>query len=173
MGRNVEIKARARDAAALRERVAALATAGPETIAQHDTFYPCARGRLKLRRLAGGGELIHYTRPDAAGPRASDYIVASCADPAALHQTLAGALGTLGDVRKRRELWRAGRTRIHLDAVEGLGDFLELEVALADGEGIDAGEREARRLMAALGVAESDLVPFAYLDLLAAGGVKA
>ena len=174
MGRNVEIKARARDMAALRERVAALADEGPEVIDQHDTFYPCARGRLKLRRLgADSGELIHYARHDTSGPRASDYVIAACSDPAALHRTLSGALGTLGDVRKRREVWRAGRTRIHPDAVEGLGDFLELEVVLADGEGIDAGEREARRLMAALDVADGDLVAVTYLDLLATAGAQA
>ncbi|MNL69377.1 CYTH domain protein [compost metagenome] len=61
----------------------------------------------------------------------------------------------------------AGRTRIHLDRVEGLGEFLELEVVLRDGESTDAGMEEARTLMAGLGVAPTQLVAGAYLDLLA------
>jgi predicted adenylyl cyclase CyaB len=71
-------------------------------------------------------------------------------------------------VRKQRTLFLAGRTRIHLDRVEGLGDFLELEVVLAEGEPADAGVREARALMHALGVESSQLVEGAYVDLLAA-----
>jgi predicted adenylyl cyclase CyaB len=64
----------------------------------------------------------------------------------------------------------AGRTRIHLDEVTGLGSFLELEVVLADGEDAAAGESEAHDLMARLGVAPTDLVEGAYLDLMRDGG---
>ncbi len=60
----------------------------------------------------------------------------------------------------------AGRTRIHLDAVDGLGEFVELEVVLADGETAEAGREEARRLMGALEIAPESLVSGAYVDLL-------
>ena len=43
MARNVEIKARVRDVAALLERAAAIADSGPERIDQDDTFFACAR----------------------------------------------------------------------------------------------------------------------------------
>jgi predicted adenylyl cyclase CyaB len=68
-------------------------------------------------------------------------------------------------VRKHRTLYLAGRTRVHVDRVEGLGDFLELEVVLDDGESVDAGTREAENLMATLGIEASDLVQGAYVDL--------
>jgi len=81
---------------------------------------------------------------------------------------LTRGLGTLGRVRKRRLLLLAGRTRIHLDRVEGLGDFLELEVVLRDGEAETNGVAEAHALMAQLGVRPEQLLEGAYLDLLGA-----
>ena len=42
---------------------------------------------------------------------------------------LTQALGVLGMVRKERLLYLVGQTRVHLDSVEGLGDFVELEVS--------------------------------------------
>jgi predicted adenylyl cyclase CyaB len=73
-------------------------------------------------------------------------------------------------VRKQRTLYLVGRTRVHLDRVESLGHFLELEVVLATGESADAGIKEARALMTALGLTDDQLVEGAYVDLLANGG---
>ncbi|MFP5259482.1 MAG: class IV adenylate cyclase, partial [Acidobacteriota bacterium] len=135
MARNIEIKARIPSVDAIEAAVAALADAGPMPIAQDDTFFPCPNGRLKLRELAATeGQLIFYQRPDAAGPKASHYDIAPTEAPAALRQVLAKALGVCGRVRKNRTLYHCGRTRVHLDRVEGLGEFLELEVVLAEGE---------------------------------------
>ncbi|HYF60153.1 MAG TPA: class IV adenylate cyclase [Burkholderiaceae bacterium] len=171
MPRNVEIKARVPSLAALEPRAAAIADDGPVPIAQDDTFFRCAAGRLKLRDFGDGrGELIFYRRADDAGPKVSSYLRTPTADPAGLREALALAHGTGGRVRKRRALYLAGRTRIHLDRVDGLGDFVELEVVLADGEPPEAGVAEARALMTALGIEPEWLVEGAYVDLLAAGG---
>jgi len=169
MPRNIEIKARVHDADALARRAAELADCGPQLIEQDDTFFACARGRLKLRDFGDGrGELIFYRRADREGPAESDYRITPTGDPPGLRAVLAEALGVTGRVRKRRTLFLAGRTRIHLDRVEGLGDFMELEVVLAETESIEAGETEARQLMQRLGVAGSDRVGVAYVDLLSA-----
>ncbi len=167
MGRNVEIKARVVDRTALARRVAAIADRGPTVIDQEDTFFPSPRGRLKLRRFADGrGELIYYRRPDAVDPEESRFVRTPVADPRSLAAALGGALGVRGVVKKKRTLYRMGRTRIHLDQVEGLGDFLELEVVLAAGEDPAAGRAVARELMDRLGIAEGDLAARAYIDLL-------
>jgi adenylate cyclase class IV len=168
MGRNVEIKARAGDLPELLARAAAVAGTVPELILQEDTFFAVPRGRLKLRVFSEtSGELILYERPDAPGPKTSAYRIVPTRSPAALLDLLAAALGVLGVVRKRRHLFLAGQTRIHVDEVEGLGTFLELEVVLRAGQGVSEGEAIARGLMAELGVAEEALVAGAYLDLLA------
>jgi predicted adenylyl cyclase CyaB len=87
-------------------------------------------------------------------------------DPTAVGAVLAAALGVRGVVRKRRRLYLIGRTRVHLDQVEGLGGFIELEVVLGEGEAASQGEAVAVELMDRLGIARSDLVRGAYLDLL-------
>lgn len=167
MARNVEIKARLRDPARTAAVAARLAGGEPEIIRQHDTFYRCDRGRLKLRRFADGtGELIAYDRPDRAGPKTSDYRLYRTRDPEALHAALAAAHALAGEVRKERRLHLVGRTRVHLDRVEGLGEFLELEVVLAEGETVAEGREEAERLLRELGIAAADLISGAYVDLL-------
>ena len=175
MARNVEIKARIASVDALAASAARFADAGPIEIAQDDTFFRCASGRLKLRAFAGGeGELIFYRRADAAGPKESFYLRSPTSAPDTLRESLSLACGQAGRVRKQRTLFLAGRTRIHLDRVEGLGSFLELEVVLADGEPVAAGVREAHELMARLGVEPAQLIEGAYVDLLArAGGASA
>jgi adenylate cyclase class IV len=58
-----------------------------------------------------------------------------------------------------------GSTRIHLDRVQGLGDFLEIEVVLAEGQSHAEGHEVAESLMRALGVEPERLVAEAYIDL--------
>jgi predicted adenylyl cyclase CyaB len=77
------------------------------------------------------------------------------------------AYGQVGRVKKHRKLFLVGRTRVHLDEVEGLGHFLELEVVLADDEPAEAGVREARGLMEKLDIKPHQLIEDAYVDLLA------
>ena len=167
MARNVEIKARIESVEALTQRAAAMADQGPTQIVQDDTFFACPNGRLKLRAFsATSGQLIFYQRPDQAGPKESFFLISPTSSPDTLREALTLAYGQAGRVRKRRTLYLAGRTRIHLDRVERLGDFLELEVVIADGEPTEAGVTVARDLLAKLGISPTQLVERAYVDLL-------
>lgn len=167
MPANIEIKARVDDADRLEARVAAMADGPCETIVQEDTFYAIERGRLKLRTLSPEkGELIYYERIDSAGPKRSDYLIARTADPDSLETVLAAALGVRGVVRKRRRLYMVGQTRVHLDEVDGLGSWMELEVVLEKGQSSDDGAAIAAGLMHELGITDSDLVEGAYIDLI-------
>jgi predicted adenylyl cyclase CyaB len=167
MARNIEIKAHVADLNALAARTAAIADSGPVPIAQDDTFFRCDNGRLKLRVFEDGtGELIFYRRADQGGPKQSSYVLAPVTSPDTLREALTLAYGQAGRVVKQRTLYLVGRTRVHLDRVAGLGDFMELEVVLADDEAPAAGVREAQALMLSLGIAPGDLVEQAYVDLL-------
>jgi predicted adenylyl cyclase CyaB len=167
MARNIEIKAALADYDAVAARAAALATSGPFQLTQDDSFFAIPTGRLKLRDMPDGAELIGYRRPDVSGPKLSEYWRSPVADAASMRELLTHSLGLIGRVRKQRCLYLAGRTRIHLDRVEGLGDFMELEVVLREGEALAAGEAEAQALMQQLQVPDAACVATAYVDLLA------
>jgi predicted adenylyl cyclase CyaB len=170
MARNIEIKARLADPQGVRERAERLATSGPVLLDQDDSFFESPKGRLKLRCMPEGAELIAYRRADDRGPKLSEYWRSPVAEPESMRELLAQALGLAGRVRKRRVLFLAGRTRIHLDEVQGLGHFMELEVVLADGEALSSGEAEAQALLLALQIPDAALVRTAYLDLLKSTG---
>jgi homotetrameric cytidine deaminase len=168
--RNVELKARDPQPAATLSRALALGARDEGVLRQRDTYFSGTRGRLKLREQLdppAGAQLIAYERPDADGARTSAYRLAGVADAAALREALDAALGTLVVVDKHRHLLLYEDVRIHLDDVEGLGAFVELEgVAAADSD--LARERElVSRLRAELGVGEA--IAVSYSDLLLDG----
>lgn len=168
MARNIEIKGRIESVEALAEKIAAIADEGPIEMLQDDTFFKCERGRLKLRAFsATEGQLIFYQRPNEKGPKESSYIISPTAAPDSLREALSLAYGQAGRVRKHRTLYVVGRTRVHLDRVEGLGPFVELEVVLSDREAAARGIEEAQDLMALLGISSAHLLDGAYVDLLA------
>ena len=170
MAMNVEIKARiaSQDFEALCNRAKAIATEGPIVLTQTDTFFATQRGRLKVREFGDGtAELIFYIRPDATGPKTSNYILSSC-DPS-VKESLANAYSVSGVVEKHRTVYLVDQTRIHLDRVSGLGNFLELEVVLGESDSEEFGQEIANQILEKLNVAESDLVSGAYVDLIGAG----
>ena len=167
MPRNIEIKARIESIDALLPRARPLADGEAELIEQDDSFFQVPQGRLKPREFAdGSAELIHYHRSDAPEARASDYVRVPVPDAAALREALTRACGSAGRVRKRRWLLRVGQTRIHLDRVEGLGEFIELEVVLRVGQGDAAGRDIAQALMRQLGLQDAPRFASACVDLL-------
>lgn len=131
MARNVEIKARLKNRDAVLSVLGRLSDRPPEIIKQHDFFFRCEDARLKLRIFESGeGELIRYEREDRASARCSRYQIARTPDPLILLDILTRALGCTGEVKKTRVLHMIGQTRVHIDQVEALGDFLEWEVVL-------------------------------------------
>jgi len=167
MGRNVEIKARISDATDVSRRAAALSGSQGRRIDQQDTFFPCRKGRLKLRAFTdGSGQLIFYDRPDVRGPKTSEFSLAPTSDAESLCDVLGQALGVRAVVRKVRRLYLVGQTRVHIDQVEGLGEFLELEVVLDEGQTESEGAAIAAQLMERLAVDETQLVHGAYVDLI-------
>jgi len=167
MASNIEIKARVDDSDALKARAETLSEQPLKIIPQEDTFFNTEKGRLKLRVLAPDlGYLIYYERVNQDGPKRSDYHLAETRDPESLKKALSLALGVRGVVRKTRCLYMVGQTRIHVDDVEGLGHFMELEVVMREGQSDAEGQAIAEDLMRRLGVREDALIEGAYMDLI-------
>ncbi|XP_017768028.1 PREDICTED: uncharacterized protein LOC108556418 [Nicrophorus vespilloides] len=167
--RNVEIKAKIRDMVKILAKAKELSGSEGVSIPQHDTFYKAPLGRLKLRRFeTGNAELIYYDRPDAEGPSLSQFELHDVQAPNvnSLNNVLSKALGTIGDVKKIRQLFIVGQTRIHVDKVENLGDFMELEVVLKQEQTLEDGQKIADDLMSKLEIEKEDLLSCAYTDLL-------
>ena len=167
MASNIEVKARVDDFEALKARAESLSDEPLKIIPQEDIFFHIEKGRLKLRiQTPDLGYLIYYERPDQNGPKRSDYRLAETRDPEGFKAVLSLALGVRGVVRKTRYLYLAGQTRIHLDEVEGLGHFMELEVVMREGQSDAEGQVIAEDLMRRLGVRSDALIEGAYMDLI-------
>lgn len=166
--RNVEVKARDDDPPATLRRATELGARDEGVLRQRDTYFAAARGRLKLREQEGAAaQLIAYERPDDREARTSEYRLIEVPDPDALRAALDAALGTVVVVDKRRHLLMYENVRIHLDEVEGLGTFVELEgVAAADSD-LEPERSLVARLTTELGLGER--VAVSYSDLLLDG----
>ena len=163
--RNVELKAMdpdpARSLAVCRE----LGAEDKGVLRQRDTYFRTRSGRLKLREQEpGGATLIQYDRPDAAAARESRYRLTAVAEPDDLRASLDAALGTLVVVDKQRHLLLWDGVRIHLDTVDGLGSFVELEGVAPPESDLSAEEEKVARLREALGIEE--ILTDSYSDRL-------
>ena len=137
---NVEIKARDADPAATAGRCEALGAVDRGVLEQRDTYFAGRHGRLKLREEDGpAAELIAYRRPDAAEAEESASSGRRSQTPALLREALDAALGETVVVVKRRRLFVWENVRIHLDDVEGLGTFIELEALVGPGLNVRRG----------------------------------
>ncbi len=167
MPQNVEVKAWVRDWQRAREIASAISDQPVQILHQTDTFFKHTEGRLKLRDFGDGhGELIWYARDDRTGTKTSLYRITNTSDPVGLNEVLRLSYGIRCVVEKTRELYLVGQTRIHLDQVVGLGNFLELEYVLNEGESPTSADTTVMRLLEKLQVVPEDHIAVAYADLL-------
>lgn len=110
--------------------------------------------------------LVQYSRPDVSGPKLSEYSLFETDEPNKLHNILAASIGILGEVKKDRWLFLYEQTRIHLDKVKNLGNFLEFEVVLRPEQSVEDGTDIANKMMALFEIKQEDLLTGAYLDEL-------
>ncbi|ESO95439.1 hypothetical protein LOTGIDRAFT_160587 [Lottia gigantea] len=168
MPSNIEIKAKIDDLQPFKQKAGVLSGSEATVLAQEDTFFNTPNGRLKLRQIGNekNSELIFYNRPDQKGPKFSEYHITLVNDPENLKVTLGKAYGIKGVVKKTRYLYIVGQTRIHIDDVDKLGSFMELEVVMKPDQDIMEGEKIAEDLMQKLDITEKSLITGAYMDLL-------
>ncbi len=138
-----------------------------QALRQTDTYFQVPRGRLKLRQHdSGQAQLIYYERNDITRARESTYQIYQTHNADLLHHLLETSLGIDVTVRKERQLLMFRNVRLHLDRVDKLGEFLELESVIdetTDSHTARKNLNEIRRKLKSF-----DLIPVAesYSDLL-------
>lgn len=159
--RNIEAKFRLADIAAARARAQGAGFQVNGASSQRDTYFGVRNGKLKLREEAEGSRLIQYH-----GTEKGRYTIVAIAEPSALREMLGGGLGIVGEIRKERTLLLRGNVRLHFDRVEGLGEFGEIEIVMAD----EAEEHSARatllEILQLLQVRSQDVIGESYFELM-------
>ncbi len=164
---NVEIKARCADPERVRRALRERGADFRGVDRQVDTYFRCADGRLKLREGNIEHSLIHYARENESGPKESVVTLYEPERGSTLKELLTRALGVLVVVEKDREIYFIENVKFHIDAVEGLGRFVEIEAIDADGAiGRDELRRQCESYMQALGIHPEDLISCSYSDML-------
>lgn len=164
--RNLEAKFQLDDLDAARAAALALGYRVEAGFIQHDTFFAVPRGKLKLREQPPEAWLIHYRRESASGLMLSRYEIVPIAEPARTREMLARALGVLANVRKHRTLLMRRNVRLHLDRVEDLGGFGEIEAALGEDESAERARAGVDELLGALGVGRDRIIDASYFELM-------
>ena len=163
---NVEAKFKLANPVHAREVAACLGFEASGILSQRDTFFHVVHGKLKLREEAAGAWLIHYRRRREGDLELSDYEIVAVGEPARTRSVLASALGIMAEVRKERTLLRRGNIRLHIDRVEGFGDFGEIEAVLESGEIAEANRVAVREILSALDISERDLIGVSYYEMM-------
>lgn len=166
---NIEIKARCEEHGRIRRLLEARGARFVGEDHQVDTYFHVAHGRLKLREGTIEHALIQYDRADAQGPKASHVLLYTPQPGGALKALLAQALGVRVVVDKRREIFFIDNVKFHLDRVEHLGAFVEIEAIDADGTlGEDHLRAQCDHYLALFDLPAGALVSGSYSDLLGA-----
>ncbi len=167
MIRNIEIKAKSTNHQFIREILIKHNAYFKGEDYQIDTYFNVQFGRLKLREGQIENNLIHYNRSDIEGPKQSDVILFQAKLDSTLKQILIKSLGILVVVEKKREIFFIDNVKFHLDTVENLGTFVEIEVI--DKEGIIGKEKlneQCHFFLKLFKIDDKDLIAQSYSDLL-------
>jgi predicted adenylyl cyclase CyaB len=165
--KNLEAKFRLANHTESQAQATALGYTQRAILNQRDTFFRVANGKLKLREENGSAVLIYYHRDESGPLMLSNYEIVKVADPPRTLRILADALGPIAVVEKVRTLMMRDNVRLHLDKVARLGDFGEIEAVIADGDEPGRSRSAVNEILAALGVAKTDLIDVSYFEMLA------
>ncbi|MEA3249558.1 MAG: class IV adenylate cyclase [Patescibacteria group bacterium] len=166
---NIEIKAKCENPDSIREFLRSNDADSRGLDHQIDTYFKVANGRLKLREGDIENFLIYYERPDQEGPKQADVILFKTESRSPLKEMLSRSLGELVTVDKKREIYFLDNVKFHIDTVEGLGAFMEIEAIDYGGTlGKEKLLEQCQDYLRELNIPKDDLISMSYSDLLLA-----
>jgi adenylate cyclase, class 2 len=131
---------------------------------QKDTYFKLGNNKIKTREINDSEiQLIKYFRKEVKGKKISTYTIKKIST--SQRDSFLKKNKILCEIYKKRELWIYKNTRVHIDKVEGLGKFLELETVLKNISKKE-GNTEFNELISILGVNKDKSIPYSYSDIL-------
>ncbi len=165
--KNIELKVRA-DLSSLSARLNSLNPSHVGTVFQKDTYYLLGSRRLKIREEEDAAEIIYYERDDEENSKDSRYFIVKIRK--AWFQfaklTLSFLFCEKKVVEKERDLYIYENTRIHLDKVKDLGEFLELETVVRHENRYDEYRKEQSKVINILRLQKYQKLAASYSDML-------
>lgn len=135
---------------------------------QIDTYFIATKGRLKLREGNIENTLIHYLRPNQAGPKQSQVSLYHPEPNSTLKEVLAKAMGVRTVVDKHRAIYFIDNVKFHIDKVKKLGSFVEIEAIDKDGNiGQEKLLEQCNFYLSLFEISQDELIDCSYSDLLA------
>ncbi|MBX3009149.1 MAG: class IV adenylate cyclase [Melioribacteraceae bacterium] len=159
---NLEIKLPIKSINTIENKLSLLGAQSKGVLNQKDFYFKIKKGLLKLRKNNESYELIKYNR-DEKGTRWSDYKILTITGKAP-QDYLKTFLNFEILVEKRRILYVYKNTRIHLDKVKKLGQFLELETLLTKNK--RTAIRQFNHVIKVLNLDTTKQIRASYRDLL-------
>ncbi len=164
---NVEIKARCENLEKIRKVLQEEDARFEGTDHQTDTYFNTSTGRLKLREGKIENHLISYNRKDQSEPKLSDVTLYNTSkDSSILKEILTKHFGIKCVVDKKREIYYIGNIKIHLDSIEKLGSFVEIEASSDNKSEEDKLRKQVADCIKKFGIKKSDLIKESYSDMV-------
>jgi len=136
---------------------------------QIDTYFKVDIGRLKLREGEIENTLIRYHREEVKAIKQSKVIFQPLAQESVhgLKDILSDAYGQWKIVNKQRQIYFIDNVKFHIDEVEGLGAFMEIEAIDEDGNRSSAVlESQCTQFVTLLGLDTTQLIDKSYSDMV-------
>ncbi|MCB9092363.1 MAG: VOC family protein [Halobacteriovoraceae bacterium] len=164
---NVEFKARCFDPDKILAQLKDLGADFKGIDHQIDTYFPCPNGRLKLRQGNIENTLIFYDRQNHSGQKESQIDLTRLGSENSVGNVLSKAYGVKIVIDKKRNISFIDNVKFHVDQVERLGSFVEVEV-IDEGSNLDPKElhEKCSHYAQLLNIRKSDYLDCSYSDLL-------
>jgi len=137
---------------------------------QTDTYFCVPQGRLKIREGTVESCLVFYKRDDLPGPKRCNYHIVQftpgAPEAARIKELLTASLGILCVVDKKREIYFIDQVKFHLDKVDNLGTFFEIEAIDTGGVGEETLIKQCEKYLNEIGIGEEQLVSVSYSDMI-------
>ena len=170
---NIEIKARTERTDEIRQFLLEKNAEFKGVDEQTDTYFNVPNGRLKLRQGNIENNLILYNRPDKSGPKQSDFDLVKIEEGEGFKELLAKAIGVKVVVKKRREIYYIDNVKFHLDSLEGLGNFVEIEASnKAHKIGVEQLHEQCAYYLKEFKIKDEDLIDRSYSDMILDGDLS-